>query len=51
MTERIRVRPHALGDAYHRLFMGEDSDTAEAAAHHLADTLEAIRAFLTRPPQ
>lgn len=36
----------ALGDAYHRLFMGEDSDAAEAAAAHLAETLEALRATL-----
>jgi hypothetical protein len=32
----LRADPARLGDAYHELFMGRDTDEAEAAARHLA---------------
>ncbi len=36
MIEDLRAHPALLGQAYHDLFMGRDTDEAEAAAHHLA---------------
>ena len=31
-----------LGDAYHQLFMGKDTDEAELAARHMAKVLEGL---------
>lgn len=46
MSERLRGDLEALGDAYHQLFRGEDTDAAEAAAVHMAETFERIRLTL-----
>ncbi len=51
MSERFRDNWPSLGDAYHRLFMGQDSEEAEAAALHLGETLERIRRYLEPPQQ
>jgi hypothetical protein len=32
MRDALRANPDALGDAFHQLFMGRDTDEAEAAA-------------------
>lgn len=40
MIEDLRAHPLKLGDAYHQLFMGRDTDEAEAAACHLAYGIE-----------
>lgn len=47
MTEALRADTAALGDAYHQLFMGRDTDEAEAAAGHLGVMVELARRFLT----
>jgi len=41
MIEALRADAARLGEAYHDLFMGRDTDEAEAAAHHLALFTEA----------
>ena len=35
MIERLRTEPAYRGDAFHQLFMGRDTDEAEAAAQML----------------
>lgn len=43
MIERLRGDAEFRGDAFHQLFMGRDTDEAEAAAWFLGD---AVRVFL-----
>lgn len=40
MIEALRADAGALGDAYHQLFLGRDTDEAEAAAWHFAQAQE-----------
>ncbi len=40
MISDLRASPMALADAYHQLFMGRDTDAAEAAAYHLSQFVE-----------
>ncbi len=37
---RLRGSDDFRGDAYHQLFMGRDTDEAEAAAQHLGIAIE-----------
>jgi hypothetical protein len=37
-----------LGNCYHSLLMGQDTDEAEAAARHFGQALECITQFLTK---
>lgn len=40
MMSDLRADLGKLGDAYHQLFMGRDTDAAEMAARHLAMSVE-----------
>lgn len=40
MITDLRADPGQLGDAYHQLFMGRDTDAAEAAAVHFSMWIE-----------
>ena len=40
MMARLRGDSDYRGDAYHQLFMGRDTDEAEAAAQHLGTAVE-----------
>ena len=40
MMADLRADLGKLGDAYHQLFMGHDTDQAEMAARHLAMSVE-----------
>lgn len=40
MIEALRANAGALGNAYHELFMGRDTDEAEAAAWHFGQFVE-----------
>jgi hypothetical protein len=42
MIASLRGDSHARGDALHQLFMGRDTDEAEAAAQLLGDLIEAL---------
>jgi hypothetical protein len=41
MISDLRASPDRLGDAVHQLFMGRDTDEAEAAAHLIGQWLNA----------
>lgn len=40
MMKRLRADDDYRGDAYQQLFMGRDTDEAEAAAQHLGNAVE-----------
>ena len=47
MSERFASEPDLAGRAYHSLFLGRDDLEAEAAAVHMARSLEMIAQALT----
>ena len=49
MIKRLREDSTYRGDAFHQLFMGRDTDDAEAAAQMLGNVLDVYLQIHTKP--